>query len=234
MNVSIFKCLVLPACALLAMGCQEATLESSVPSEGAGGVLVSKDNLPGEVVTGQAQDVGSGALAPTDVEDARVRRRMDIPQLDASIRRVTNGIGWDEGGRNMFERLSASLGEPDYRNSTQVNMEVSLIFQKFLGDAARSVCDRLMEREQGLSRERRSFLTQVEFADTPQSNQEAIDRNLSALVLTYHGQFFAPDSPKLEHWRWLFRSAHHTSGDTIASWRTVCVGLITHPHFYTY
>jgi hypothetical protein len=62
----------------------------------------------------------------------------------------------------------------------------------------------------------------------------AIDKNLSYLLLRFHGSKVAPDAPALEPWRWLFRSAEHVSGDPVVAWRTVCVGLIVHPAFYTY
>ena len=42
-----------------------------------------------------------------------------------------------------------------------------------------------------------------------------------------------PD-PALNTWRWLFETATMMTNDPVQGWRTVCVGLMTHPFFYSY
>jgi hypothetical protein len=34
--------------------------------------------------------------------------------------------------------------------------------------------------------------------------------------------------------RWLYDSRLHVTRDPVVAWKTVCVGLISHPDFYTY
>ena len=41
-------------------------------------------------------------------------------------------------------------------------------------------------------------------------------------------------SPQLNPWSWLFESSVQDTDDPVAAWRTVCVGLIIHPNFYSY
>jgi hypothetical protein len=181
---------------------------------------------------------GRGVIAPPLTEQSRARRRMDIDQLDASIRQVTGGIGWVEvrGGKeiNLFVELASTLGKPDFVESTVEVTEPSLIFQKFLGNAARSVCDKAIEADRGMSDERRNLLIHVSFEDVAPEADAAINENLSELLLRFHGREVAPDSAELNAWRWLFDSSMHVADNTGAAWRTVCVGLITHPDFYTY
>lgn len=168
----------------------------------------------------------------------RQRRRMDLDQLDATIRTVTGGIGWTEtrSGRevNLFQDLAQTLGKPDYLQITDEDLEPSAMFQKFLDDAARSVCMRLMDAEATRARADRVFFVHAEATDTLGAQREATLANLQYLLLRFHGRKVAVDAPELEPWRWLMESAEHVTPDQPEVWRTVCVGLMTHPDFYTY
>jgi hypothetical protein len=165
---------------------------------------------------------------------SRSRRRMEIGQLDAAIRSVTGGIGWTEDGDDMFVELASSLGVPDYAETTQEDLEPNETFQKFLGDAARAVCTELVEREAKATAAERVLLLRVSPGDTVESAPEAVEANLSELLLRYHGTDVAPGSPELVPWRWLFETTNVITGDPMLAWRAVCVGLITHPGFHTY
>ena len=77
-------------------------------------------------------------------------------------------------------------------------------------------------------------MVHVSPTDTWESNPAAVGDNLVELLLRYHGRKLASDAPELEQWKWLFRSAVMVSGSPVTAWRTVCVGLISHPYFYTY
>lgn len=245
MNTRLWTTLGLCTLLTLTIACQgETTTKDLKPSDDKNTASPDKklfdkqwteDGMKGHA---RVEEIGKGQLAPTTLVDTRLRRRLDIDQLDAALKRVTGGIGWTErrGNRdvNLFNDLAESLGKPDYIDSTQEDLEVSLIFQKFLGDAARSSCTKLIDREKNTRPETKHLLIHVSLEDTPETAQEKINQNLSALLLNFHGRYHEPDSPKLERWRWLFKSSHHVAKDTAAAWRTVCVGLITHPDFYTY
>jgi hypothetical protein len=161
------------------------------------------------------------------------RRRMDIGQLSASMQAVT-GLAWtDSAGRDQFLELAGTLGVPDYVDSTQEDLTVSLLFQKFLGDAARDVCARRAEGEADGSLEG-LLMAHVEPSTTPESDPEAVDENLRALLLRFHGQDIDPTDARMSPWRWLFTSTVHVTNDPVLGWRAVCVGLLTHPDFYSY
>ena len=178
-----------------------------------------------------APPVDAGLAPPV----SRARRRMNIDQLDASIRRAT-GLGWEANGQNLFEQFAPTLGKPDFVERTREDLDPSPIFQKFLDDAARSVCDRLVKGEPGSRPADRVLFTAVPPGrvtgdpDPP----AAVDANLRALILRFHGRKLAAGAPELDGWRWLYQSAYHVSASPEQTWRTICVGMITHPDFYLY
>ncbi len=178
-------------------------------------------------------DIDSTVEGEADLHPITERdfRRMDIDQLDKSIQQVT-GRGWvDWLGRSYFENLSATLGKPDYIERTSEDLSPTLLFSKFLGDAAASVCYDLIRAEMGGLEESPIFLVHVEPQDT---DPVKVEENLSHLLLRYHGYRYAPGSPELEPWVQLFNDATAASGEPVIAWATVCVTLLRHPDFFGY
>ncbi|MGE0790885.1 MAG: hypothetical protein AB7S26_34745 [Sandaracinaceae bacterium] len=193
----------------------------------------------------------------------RALHRMDVDQLDDSIREVTGnrvdgelvgGIGWDRwatrtGGEyyvaeNYFETYGDTLGVPDYINSSTEDRSVSLLFEKFLDDAARDVCRRLVDREAGEGRpydgDPQGIFSPVDLTSDTEPSQADVDQALSSLLLRFHGRPIEPSDQQLDPWR-----AHVDRLNTAIAaadppiparraWEGVCVALITHPDFYTY
>lgn len=177
-------------------------------------------------------------LAPSDRRPGRDRKRMDIDQLASTIELATGGIRWTEGdgltGDLMFEELSATLGKPDYALTTREDLSPSVIFEKFLEDAAASVCTKLIEHERDQTPGSRTFLALAELEDTHESNPNAIAENIQLQLLRFHGRELSLDDAELEEWVWLWRTVYSRTGETTAAWRATCAGLIMHPEFYTY
>lgn len=176
-----------------------------------------------------------GEVDPPDpAEDGRPMRRMDIDQLNASLRAVTGGIGWEINGVDQLEDLASTLGRPDYEQSTAEDLTPSLLFQKFLDDAANATCEELVAKE-AVGEPSNVFLVHVSAADTSVSNPDAVTANLQHALLRFHGNDLDADDAQLESWRWLFdTTVEVTGGDTLAGWRAVFIGLITHPDFAMY
>jgi hypothetical protein len=202
------------------------------PAESA--AQTAKADQPKTPVTGQIGTGTTVSLAPIVEPPNRIRRRMDIDQLNLAIQRVTGGIAWELKNKNQFDVLASTLGKPDYVDQTKEDLLPSALFQKFLDDAARSVCTTLADKEPGIAASERVLMVYVKPNDTWVSNSKGVDDNLKMLVLRYHGRDLESKPAELEQWRWLFKSAMHVSKDPVASWRTICVGLMTHPYFYTY
>lgn len=176
----------------------------------------------------------------------RTRRRMDIDQLDASIRAATGGIGWEDWRGSpptlrarYFDTYADTLGVPDYVNGTSEDLTTSLLFVKFLDDAARSVCRRAVNREAGAGAPQDGEAIGL-FApvDVLEPAPEALDvrTTLSRLLLRFHGRSLAPSAPELEPWVELYATlaAAAPAEEAPRAWEAVCVTLITHPDFYTY
>lgn len=248
------------ACSLLAavfVGCRGGYEVSNMPEEGAdadqspdrvaapdvgvdtGGLFAGAPDTEAHRRTGETDREGKGAIASPASSEVRSRRRMDIDQLDASLRRVTGGIGWQRYGDNAFEEFSATLGKPDYADSVKEDLSMNPVFQKFLGDAARHVCSRLAAREKGWAEEgtnpeRRRLLIAVDHEDTHESSPEAVEKNIRELLLNFHGRRVAPGSAAQNNWVELFRRSNREADTPVEAWKTVCVALVQHPDFYTY
>lgn len=168
-------------------------------------------------------------------EGIRSRRRMDIDQLQASLEQVTgDGIHWTDGNTRLFDELAQTLGKPDYLDTTVSDLDPSMLFAKFLGDAARDVCQKLADQDAEAAAEDRLLIVYAGLEDTLESNTSGVEENLRYLLRRYHTVSLEEGSDLLNPWSWLFESSLYVTGDPVAAWRTVCVGLITHPDFYTY
>ena len=162
---------------------------------------------------------------------------MDIDQLRENIAHVSGGIEWTAGpgnsGLDLLNKYSATLGVPDYFQSTREDTDPSLIFQKFLSDAAQSVCTKLIDLE-STGTGNGTFLSGVTAGDTWSSNPTAIEANIILQIKRFHGKEYAAGDVLLDDWTWLFQTVHSRTGETEKAWRAVCVALVLHPYFYTY
>ncbi|MFO0729031.1 MAG: hypothetical protein U1E65_34950 [Myxococcota bacterium] len=175
---------------------------------------------------------------PPSEAGLRSRRRMDLDQLDAAVTQVTGGIGWTEQRGNsrvdLFQDLAATLGKPDFAGRTEEDLVPSAMFQKFLDDAARAVCTQLVTEDPGRADGSRTFFTAATVDDTYQKSPAAVEANLRALLLRFHGRKIAPGATELDPWTWLMKSAEHAHVSPANTWRAVCIALIVHPDFYSY
>ena len=182
---------------------------------------------------GEPTPVGRVDLVPA-TQLGRDQKRMNIDQVQASIERVTGGSGWREAGDtgevDLFEELSGTLGKPDYLSATDEDKTPGLLFQKFLDDAANSACADLMDRESAGSSDN-VFLVHADLDDRPDS--AAVEENLRAALLRFHGRRVPAQDASLSPWLTLISQVDGSSG-MAGAWRVTCVGLITHPDFYTY
>ena len=175
-------------------------------------------------------------LTPTDETEyfVRSRRRMNLDQLQAQISHATGGRQWTVNNKNQLEELAATLGRPDYVSTLFEDMSAGPVFQKFLGDAARSICTEMANDEPDMSAEDRILMAAVTPEDTVETNPTAVDANLAQLMLRFHGLSLETDAPVLSKYRWLFESVTHTTNDPTQGWRLVCIALMSHPRFYSY
>jgi len=222
---------------LFVAGCASET--EPVPVEqGAPGLVdapLEAEELNPESV---ADLVDQGEVSLLPAPPARLRQRMNLDQLAATISRTTGGLAWTEGTggnqKDLFTELAATLGKPDYRQITQEDLSPSSLFQKFLDDAARDVCTKLVEVEVAAPELDRHLMIHVEPTDDLEAMALGMDDNLRELLLRFHGKRLDADAPELVQWRWLATSVANVTQSPTQGWRAVCVALITHPQFYSY
>jgi hypothetical protein len=163
----------------------------------------------------------------------RPHRRMNVDQLKAAMEQVSGGIGWTEvvdgEAVDLFDQLSVTLGRPDYLASTHEELAPGLLFQKFLEDAARSICPKLVAQDPMRSTAERALFVH----GGPQDLQsDVVEANLSSALLRFHGRVVSPGEPALDPWVRLHGDAVSRSSPELA-WTVVCVALFTHPDFYS-
>jgi hypothetical protein len=167
----------------------------------------------------------------------RSRRRLDLDQLQASLKQVT-GMAWtverDGQDFNRFDELSETLGKPDFDGITHEELAPTTMFQRFLDEAALSNCNKLMENEQKSSQSDRMFFVHADWNDDWASSPSRISANLQSLLLRYHGRDYAVDASGFKGWLALYQQAESVADTSLTAWNTVCVGLVTHPDFYTF
>ena len=213
-----------------AFACAKAEPGAVGPTPIEPAVVAPKTPVPGELVPGVVTPIETPAPEKDPME--RGRRRLDLDQLEQAIFDAT-GVRWtiQRNGSEVrrFEELAETLGKPDYANTTNEDLSPSIMFQRFLDDAARDVCRTLLENERTAS-PRRFFI----HADRNDRSGPRIEQNLGALLLRFHGRTYAAGSDGLRAWTGLFTEAEAEVGDPEIAWTTVCVGLLTHPDFYTF
>lgn len=163
----------------------------------------------------------------------RPRRRMNINQLALAIERVT-GHPWADDDVKLFERLSGTLGKPEFLDSTVEDLTPGLLFQKFLDDAAKQTCRKRVIDDGALPPSERHFVTPAEPDADPARDPVATRQTLQRALLLFHGRRVSDDHPDLARWEWLVNTAYDKTGTGIVAWRAVCVGLLTHPDFSSY
>ena len=159
----------------------------------------------------------------------RERRRMNIDQLQAAFIRVSDGLNWTERRGNvdvsLFDELSVTLGKPDFIQTTAEVLEPTALFQKFLDDAGRQVCEKMMARDTA---------SPTKVLLPANDDHDTINAHLARLVLQFHSRTLDVDSRDLAQWRWLYDTVAVVEDSREIRWQTVCVALFTHPDFYRY
>ena len=241
------NCKIYPFMLALTIACSPASPEADNPSgdqqsSGAASDDASQTHATSSTDSTGGQDESWPDVTEQDLSDAdvdpeiddeqaaptRSYRRMDLDQLRASLSLVFGGLSWQEKNQDKLLQLAPTLGYPDYVEITQEDLTYSLLFAKFLDDAARALCSQRLNLVAKAAASDRRFLLKVEPTDTDATKVKA---NLRALILLFHGKQLEDNT--LESWYQLFSSIAATS-DALAAWQGVCVALVIHPDFATY
>jgi hypothetical protein len=175
-------------------------------------------------------------------------RRLSVEQLRRSLPVALGNdasgvpITWMIGSKKGFDDNSDTLGEADYINTTEDNLEPSPLYLKFMDDAARDTCNRRLTADLAATSASDRVLY-AKMASTTDTSDGAVDANLRHLALRFWGVKLADDDTKtLAPMHKLFDASVEAAaaGKTVTEahvkegWRSVCVALVTAPEFHIY
>lgn len=199
---------------------------------------------------------GSGNAPPVDHPPIQVQgtsaspRRLSTDQLRASLPVAFGNdatgapITWKNGANPALSNagIARSLGEPDYIDTTDEALDPSVLYAKFMDDAARNICGQGLDADATRTDPaQRALLRHVDLADTVESNAAGVDANLRYLKLRFHAVKVAEgDTATVTPLRELFSTVSKASTETDPKakaregWNAVCVALVTAPEFNLY
>ena len=126
-------------------------------------------NAPGEIDTAlpppdrDAPGVSSAQAGEADAEPEpesihRALKRMSVAQTRASMEHLSGGITWTDEQSNLWESYAETLGVADYQTRLRDNLDPSIMYQKFLEDAAVQTCSEWVSGEASGARSAPSVL----------------------------------------------------------------------------
>ena len=176
-----------------------------------------EEPLPG--VTEEIVDQGDLGIPQT--VDGRLVKRMRVAQVRDSMEQITGSV-W-RNNNSKWDLYAQSLGVPDYQQRMTEDRSPSVMFQKFLNDAATESCDEWMSASEDM------------FVVDPHSLQtDDVLVNIDHLRWLIQGHAKDGNAPILQDYMALHRSVWVRTDSTEEAWHTVCVALFTHPDFWMY
>jgi hypothetical protein len=211
MNQLALTLLLSLALSLAACGSPEAGAGDDGESPGDGTLPDDPDDV--------RREPADGVTGPP----ARQVTRLTAAQLHASLA-VATGQSWAP-----FRRYAGAMGQPDYFEVTEENVQPSVAFDKLVGDAARDTCRAAVDADVAGAGER----VIMRHAGTADTDRAAFVENLKYLLFRFHAARVTDDAdPRLAPWLRILESTREA--DMPTRWQAVCIGLVTHPDFLTY
>ena len=177
------------------------------------------------------EDIGENSLDGEEFSVVgRKMKRMTIPQISHAMRRVSGGIEWG-GNSSLWDEYSDILGVPDYQNTQDEDRSPSIMFQKFLNDAATYTCQTWVENE--ISGES-VLLFEQNFEDT---TRPAVQANIQQFRWQIQGKVIdnsSQDQQLLNDYENLFFTVLQRSSSSTEAWTTICIAMFSHPDFFYY
>jgi hypothetical protein len=202
--------------------------------------------------------------APAEIAINRPARRMSLKQLAQSIPTLTKGIRWTEdfgqGEVDLLNLLAPTFGAADYLIVTEENLEPNLLIAKFMNDASKRICQKLVDRELRLNRDWQALgleIRSMQDSDWQSARVKAItdqqvlvrgdflwldDNYVQDQIQRLMGLFLGDagigrDHPRFEHYWSMFQLIRDSmEPQQLAYWGyfAICVGLFTDPGFLLY
>jgi len=170
-------------------------------------------------------EVGEGEVAPTPAIHARQLKRMSVPQIRDAMEQISGGVRWGDEDESDWDVYSGTLGVADYQLRVENDRSPSVMFQKFLDDAATSTCLAWLQATGS------SFHT----IDDPSSmERDDVRSNIVSLRWQIQGKQRDASARIIDDYEQLFVRSYERTESLDYSWQTVCVAMFTHPDFFMY
>jgi len=170
-------------------------------------------------------DWGSVEEPPDPPTHTRQLKRMTVAQVRDSMERITDGISWIDDRDSNWDVYAETLGVADYQLRVESDLSPSVMFQKFLDDAAGATCAEWIEMDG----------SQFHSIDDPSSTERAdLRTNIAGLRWKIQGKSRDSVDPIIDDYETLFVKVHQRTESTDTAWSTVCVAMFTHPDFFMY
>lgn len=202
---------------LVLASCADPPAENSPAPEPVPG----EETLPGV----DQPEVGEVPEAEPEVSHARQKRRMTITQVRDSMTRISGGVAWGDGRTSDWDTYAATLGVADYQTRTSSDRTPSVLFQKFLDDAASQTCAGWIADPE---------TTFFEIPDPTSTARDDVETNVLGLRWQIQGRPRTEDLAVTDDYVDLFATVYRRTDDTTEAWHTVCVAMFTHPAFFMY
>jgi hypothetical protein len=146
------------------------------------------------------------------------------------------------GSTSALDSMSVTLGEADYAVVTADDLTPSPLYAKFMNDAARDVCQRVITADAArATMSDRVLYHEVELTDVGSPSTTAVNANIRYLKLRFQGLKIADnDDTLIAPVRKAFlagvaaSTSHDPATQAQSGWRVVCVALLTAPEFHLY
>jgi hypothetical protein len=150
---------------------------------------------------------------------------MTVAQARDSMEQIAGGVPWGDEDDSDWDAYAETLGVADYQTRVESDLSPSVMFQKFLDDAAGATCAGWIAAEGS------HFHT----IDDPSSTDRAdIRANITGLRWKIQGKSRDAADPIIDDYETLFVKVHQRTDSTDTAWTTVCVAMFTHPDFFMY
>ncbi len=170
-------------------------------------------------------EVGEGEVVPATVVHARQLKRMTVPQVRDAMEQISGGVRWGEEDESDWDVYAGTLGVADYQLRVENDRSPSVMFQKFLDDAASSTCLGWLQAPE-------STFHSVD--DPTSTDRDAVRSNIVGLRWQIQGKAKDASLPIIDDYEQLFFLSYERTESLESAWQTVCVAMFTHPDFFMY
>ena len=156
------------------------------------------------------------------ISSRRQLKRMTVAQVRDAMEQIS-GVPWGSSNQSNWDVYSNTLGVADYQSRVKSDRAPSVMFQKFLDDAAVETCSAWIDLPDS------SFFS----IDRESTTREDIQANILHIHWLIQGKA-RNYTPIVDDYSELFFTVLQRTTSADLAWQSVCVASFTHPDFFMY